>query len=488
MKWVDKVIMPDRGRWYKGVSSFPFLALALLLALAIQGIPADFLSQARHNVASARILTPDQPHRTESSQEGIASPKRSNTPPSPPAGSNREECLGCHRITTPRIAKEHEQGVHAEADLGCAGCHGGDAGAKEQNVAHSLQKGYKGQIPLKEILSLCGNCHADIERMRPYRLDADVYREYLSSRHGKLFAQGDLKVALCTSCHGVHLILSRKDPHSPTSKQKIPETCGRCHADKELMRPYGIPTEQVVQYREGIHGRILFGELPGKDPTLVPTCVDCHGGHGAVPPDLKTVHAICGTCHFYEYQYFKKGPHYESVRVAKSPKCIDCHGNHRNTIPAEGLLIGKEKGSCGSCHKQGDQGYRVALELKEILGRAERLRANFQKAIATQTADTTAALFLKGEDAKLQSELSALKKVTHAVDPQEAREKLAELEGTARSALLYWQKVLSQKEKGIGPLLLVLGGVTAGVGLLSLATALLILRWKGRERGGTGRT
>lgn len=253
------------------------------------------------------------------------------------------------------------------------------------------------------------------------------------------------------------------------------------------MRPFGIPTDQVAQYRQGIHGRILFGELAGKDPTLVPTCVDCHGGHGAVPPDLKTVHAICGTCHSHEYQYFKKGPHYESVRLAGTPKCIDCHGNHRNTIPAGGLLAGKEKGSCGSCHKEGEQGYRTTLDLKKILERAERLLVNFRDASTAQAADATTTLFLKGEEARLQSGLSALKKLAHSVDPQEAREKLAELEGTARSALLYWQKVLSQKEKGIGPLLLALGGVVTGVGLLSLAAALLILRWKGRERGGTGR-
>ncbi|MBI2877117.1 MAG: hypothetical protein HYY20_09575, partial [Candidatus Tectomicrobia bacterium] len=270
-----------------------------------------------------------------------------------------------------------------------------------------------------------------------------------------------------------------------TFKRKIPETCGRCHSNGELMRPYGIPAVQVAQYQQGIHGQILLGKLPGKDPTLVPTCVDCHGGHGATPPDLKTVHAVCGTCHASEHQYFRKGPHYESAKRTGAPKCTNCHGNHRNTIPAGGLLAAVKK-NCGACHKEGEEGYRVALELKQVLERGERVLADFQKATAAQTVNGAGSLFLKGEYARLQNRLSVLKQVTHSADPQEAQGKLAEMEGAARSALLYHQKVLSQKQAGIGPILLALGGLATGIGLISLAGALLILRWKGRREQGAG--
>ena len=196
---------------------------------------------------------------------------------------------------------------------------------------------------------------------------------------------------------------------------------------------------------------------------------------------MKTIHAVCGTCHYYERQYSKKGPHDESAGVAGTPRCIDCHGNHRNTIPAGGLLANGDKQNCGSCHQEGEEGYRIALELKDVLEQASFLLANFQKTKETQQADTMEAMFLDGEYSNLRNGFSILRKATHSLDTQEARSRLAELQETAKNALLYQQKVLSREEEKIGPLILILGGVAMGVGLLSLSVAFVILKWKERQ-------
>ncbi|MGZ5495318.1 MAG: cytochrome c3 family protein, partial [Candidatus Aminicenantales bacterium] len=52
-------------------------------------------------------------------------------------------------------------------------------------------------------------------------------------------------MAVCTDCHGVHGILSARMPKSTTVPWNIPQTCGRCHADKGLMEGYRIPTDQL---------------------------------------------------------------------------------------------------------------------------------------------------------------------------------------------------------------------------------------------------
>lgn len=171
---------------------------------------------------------------------------------------------------------------------------------------------------------------------------------------------------------------------SPTHRLRIPETCGRCHFDRERMRPYGIPIDQVAEYRRGIHGLTLLGKLAGVEPDRAPTCIDCHGGHGSTPPETGKLHAVCGTCHSTEHRYFKAGPHYGASKQVRVPGCVDCHGSHRNTLPAVGLLDRRGQGDCGACHRQGELAYRVALELQEIRKRAAAVVKEFQAKKATE--------------------------------------------------------------------------------------------------------
>jgi len=64
---------------------------------------------------------------------------------------------------------------------------------------------------------LCAHCHAE------------QLKTYLDSYHGKAFALGDAKTAVCTDCHGGHKILPPSNPDSMVAPQNLVATCGQCH-------------------------------------------------------------------------------------------------------------------------------------------------------------------------------------------------------------------------------------------------------------------
>ena len=84
--------------------------------------------------------------------------------------------------------------------------------------------------------------------MRRYNpsLRVDQVAEYYTSVHGKrLREQKDQKVATCASCHVPHSIRPPNDSRSSVHPLRVADTCGSCHANKDYMAPYKIPTDQV---------------------------------------------------------------------------------------------------------------------------------------------------------------------------------------------------------------------------------------------------
>jgi hypothetical protein len=88
----------------------------------------------------------------------------------------------------------------------CADCH----------VAHNItppdSPAFRASID-----TLCARCHAE------------QLHTYLDSYHGKAYALGDAKTAVCTDCHGGHKILPPSDPESMVSQQNLVATCAQCH-------------------------------------------------------------------------------------------------------------------------------------------------------------------------------------------------------------------------------------------------------------------
>jgi hypothetical protein len=264
-----------------------------------------------------------------------------------------EACGTCH----PEIRTEYADGVHAR-HFGCVDCHGGDP-AVVGVAAHSREKGYIGKPDRLRIPALCGDCHSDPVRMKPFDLPTDQYAQYETSEHGIRLAQDDERVAVCTDCHGTHRILPSWEPTSPVFRGNVPATCGHCHSNTELMAGYDLPTDQEERYRQGVHG---VAALVDGHPNA-PTCATCHGAHGAAggEGDIRT---ICGHCHSRDLSYFLEGPHGAAARAGEMSECAACHGYHDTSHPTLALFD-----ACEGCHAGGERALSVGRKLKAIIGR-----------------------------------------------------------------------------------------------------------------------
>ena len=237
------------------------------------------------------------------------------------------EPVGCDACHAPATA-DLSQSVHDE--LRCQECHQGPVGyelsADElsrfrsgQQPAFDHGRGFVGVPPRTEVPRFCGECHEDVLRMNPYGLRTDPLARYWTSNHGQRILENDTKAAVCTDCHGSHLVLSESDPKSRTHPLNVPDTCGTCHANAALVEQYGLSSEVVTEYRQSIHGHLLY-EL---HDTGAPTCATCHDNHAAVPPGFASVGHVCGKCHTASAEHFHTSVH---AGLEGFKQCIQCHG------------------------------------------------------------------------------------------------------------------------------------------------------------------
>jgi predicted CXXCH cytochrome family protein len=285
------------------------LVLALLATLALA--PAAFAQPDGGSPAPLRIVTP---------------------------ASGR--CGMCH----PGDRVAFEKSPHAREEVHCTSCHGGDDTTMDKAQAHS--KGFTGHVSKAAVPKMCASCHSDEKRMRPYDLQVDQFELYQTSRHGILLAKGDTQVAVCSDCHGAHDILAASDPASRIFPTNIPRTCGTCHGDTTLVRQRHIKNA-YRDYLTSVHAHQLFD----RGNLRAPTCVSCHGVHGAAPPEVGDVTKVCGRCHTAERRAFIAGPHAAGMARNNVPECIACHGEH-GIQPSVTERLGS---SCVKCHEKGDK-------------------------------------------------------------------------------------------------------------------------------------
>jgi Ni,Fe-hydrogenase I cytochrome b subunit/nitrate/TMAO reductase-like tetraheme cytochrome c subunit len=150
----------------------------------------------------------------------------SNDPRSPIWRSTVPDTCGkCHGA----IAETFRQSVHGQALAKgvreapvCTDCHG------EHRILAPTDEDspvFAANIPGET----CGRCHGDTRLSAKYGLPLDKVSAFQDSFHGLALRAGQLAVANCASCHGVHDILPSSDPRSHVSHARLAETCGQCH-------------------------------------------------------------------------------------------------------------------------------------------------------------------------------------------------------------------------------------------------------------------
>jgi len=264
-------------------------------------------------------------------------------------------CATCHEDAQ----EAFETGVHGKAMRrgdpdapGCADCHG----------SHTIRPA---DLPASRMhatrqAETCAVCHADpkIVKRHPFTVAAPVDAYKKSAHYRALTERGVAPAPTCTDCHGAHDLLASRDPRSPIHWQRVPETCGKCHA--------GI---QHV-FDESVHG-----QAAERGERQAPVCTDCHGEHeirGPRDPESSVYSArisktTCVWCHesvrvtqkhglasgrlgTYQDSYHGLADRAGSVVVAN---CASCHGIHDirpSTDPASSIHPGNLPETCGKCH------------------------------------------------------------------------------------------------------------------------------------------
>jgi len=193
-----------------------------------------------------------------------------------------ENCQRCHFSDYRRTLDSVHAAAVKRGDLTapvCVDCHG----------SHDMARP---SAPRTRIADTCATCHGGVAKV------------YAASVHGRDVARNIADVPTCTDCHGVHDIAG---PHQAGWKTATPDICGRCHADPERMKPYGLSTNVLKTYAEDFHGKTasLRKSNPGNGgEKFVALCSDCHGVHDIVRVDESTSKVLqanlattCRKCH-----------------------------------------------------------------------------------------------------------------------------------------------------------------------------------------------
>lgn len=284
--------------------------------------------------------------------------------------AQENNCLTCHQDfedETDGPSHMITRDIHFQKGLGCVDCHGGDASLEDMDEVRE-SKSYLGVPDHREVPNFCARCHSNPAYMHEHNptLPTDQLEKYKTSVHGQLlFGKKDSKVANCISCHSVHEIGDAKMPHSSTHPLNLHKTCGKCHADPDYMKGYKIGTNQVSDFVSSVHGIALLEH----EDLGAPACNDCHGNHGAAPPGVSSLAAVCGNCHALEAELFLGSPHKEAFAENDYPMCETCHSNHAIHKPADDMIGSTDPALCVDCHDvdDGTAGIETATKIKDAI-------------------------------------------------------------------------------------------------------------------------
>jgi hypothetical protein len=267
--------------------------------------------------------------------------------------ASKDSCVECHTALSGKLkapVTEQADSVHLHRGFSCSSCHGGDPSQSDAGKAHSGR--FTGKIARTAIPGLCASCHSNAALMRKYspKGHIDQFEQYLTSTHGKRLKAGDTSVATCTDCHGTHNTRDVKHPQSSVHPLHLPSTCARCHSGEH------------GDYVKSVH----WNAVSKRGDLSAPTCASCHGNHGAAPPQVQSVAAVCGSCHVLQEDLFNKSPHQPVFAAMGAAGCTVCHSNHDINRPSTEMLAGKSS-VCSQCHDGESAGGKTAEQMAKLI-------------------------------------------------------------------------------------------------------------------------
>lgn len=198
---------------------------------------------------------------------------------------NFSSCRSCHIRSTPKIAKAWEDSPHY-GKVSCDLCHEGEPQETEKEEAH-----WQLRLPDPEgRIILCASCHFE---QREHYATSSHQRSLSSSLevNPSLFSGGvsldkitrgeqPLTGPECTTCHGVHNVLTTSNPEAPTYLRRVSELCGLvCHQS------------DYSQFVQSDHFQAL------KEEREAPSCITCHTAHADRVVATPKLTRVCAKCH-----------------------------------------------------------------------------------------------------------------------------------------------------------------------------------------------
>lgn len=217
-----------------------------------------------------------------------------------------EACARCH--ANPQLAEKFHFVVVRPVEAYLASAHARAVAAGRHGAVCSDCHGNHAIFPASDPRSTV--FHARVPDTCG-KCHAEIAATYRTSIHGQAVARGVREAPVCTDCHGEHRILSPQEPGSPVFATNIPsQTCGRCHSDVRLSEKFGLPLDKVPAYEDSYHG------LAGRTGVqTVANCASCHGVHDILPSSDPRSHVnranlaqTCGQCHPGAGTRFSIGP------------------------------------------------------------------------------------------------------------------------------------------------------------------------------------
>ena len=269
-------------------------------------------------------------------------------------GAKQVDCALCH----PEAVETYRQGIHGQGRAqgiseaaSCADCHGDVHAVTPHTEATS-------SVHWSHLAQACARCHANVELAEKFHFTVvRPVAAYLASAHARAVAAGR-RGAVCSDCHGDHAIFPAADPRSTVFHQRVPETCGACHA------------EIAATYANSVHG--MAAQRGVRD---APVCTDCHGEHRILSPSepgspvfsTNIPSQTCGRCHSDVRLSEKYGlpldkvPAYQDsyhglaarAGVQTVANCASCHGVHDilpSSDPRSHVHPANLPQTCGQCH------------------------------------------------------------------------------------------------------------------------------------------
>ena len=305
-------------------------------------------------------------------------------PAVPHPTEGREDCLLCHATGGVNPFPADHEGRESASCLACHQAGGAEAPTAVPEPTATLPPSIEVvPTPIHEPVlfeeNSCISCHQELGGTHQ-QITAD-WSEGVHAQQG----------VGCVSCHGgdptqadAEAAMSPEAGYlGPLAKDRIPGLCGSCHTRVDLMRPYGLPTDQLDQYWQSQHGQAL---LEG-DPNVA-TCFDCHDGHRVLKTsdpasDVYPTNepAMCAGCHSDEslmaaygipteqYGLYQESVHGEALlqeQNLRAPTCSVCHGTHGAAPPG----FQQVANVCGQCHATTQDYYKQGAHRTGMTGEA----------------------------------------------------------------------------------------------------------------------